>query len=92
MNNNQLQELIKEFRRMPITSLQDVGKAIFQNALTCFIQETENKIRSVSTDELQMKWVEIKNHILPWTTRHISTISPTVTSISLTYGEMTLII
>ncbi|MFC5450022.1 hypothetical protein [Paenibacillus aestuarii] len=42
---------------------KDVGKAIFQNALTCFIQETENKIRSGSTDELQMKWIEIKNHI-----------------------------
>src|SRR4051794_2832951 len=63
MDKKQLQGLTKQYRRIPITSLQELGKVIFHNALTCFKQETEDKILSVSTDELQMKWAEIKRHI-----------------------------
>jgi hypothetical protein len=63
MDKNQLQDLTKQYRRIPITSLQELGKVIFQNTLTCLIQESEDKILSVSIDELQMKWAEIKRHI-----------------------------
>ncbi|WNR43001.1 hypothetical protein [Paenibacillus roseipurpureus] len=63
MEKSQLEELTKEFQKIPITSLQELSKAIFNNGIICYIQEIENKINSISSDDLKLKWLDIKRHI-----------------------------
>ncbi|NOU95929.1 hypothetical protein GC093_22300 [Paenibacillus sp. LMG 31456] len=63
MGKSQLEELTKEFQKIPITSLQELSKIIFNNRISCYIQEIENMLKSISSDDLKFKWLDIKSHI-----------------------------